>query len=47
MFFTSKQASAVQATTLFDLNAAAIDGTPRPLKEFAGKVVLVVNVATY
>ena len=31
---------------LFDFEATGIDGKPRDLKEFDGKVVLVVNTAT-
>ena len=32
--------------TLHEFNATSIDGSPRPLSEFAGKVCLVVNVAS-
>ena len=32
---------------LFDFEATGIDGKPRDLKEFDGKVVLVVNTATH
>lgn len=31
---------------IHDLEATAIDGTPRPLSEFRGQVLLVVNVAS-
>jgi glutathione peroxidase len=33
-------------TTVHDYSARAIDGTERPLRDFAGKVLLVVNVAS-
>jgi len=33
-------------TTLYDFTARALDGQERPLSEFAGQVVLVVNVAS-
>ena len=33
-------------TTAFDFNATDIDGQPRPLADYAGKVLLVVNVAS-
>jgi len=33
-------------TTLADFTLPLLDGTPQPLAEFAGKVVLVVNVAS-
>jgi glutathione peroxidase len=33
-------------TTAFDFTARAIDGSERPLREFAGRVLLVVNVAS-
>jgi glutathione peroxidase len=33
-------------TTAFDFSAAALDGTPQPLSQYAGKVLLVVNVAS-
>ena len=33
-------------TTVPDYSARAIDGTERPLRDFAGKVLLVVNVAS-
>ena len=32
--------------TLHDFSATTIDGTPQPLREYAGKVALVVNVAS-
>lgn len=34
------------STTLFDFSARGLDGQQRPLSEFAGQVVLVVNVAS-
>jgi glutathione peroxidase len=34
------------STTIYDIPAKRIDGTPSSLGEFAGKVVLVVNVAS-
>ena len=33
-------------TTLYDFSAKALDGTDQPLSAYAGKVVLVVNVAS-
>jgi glutathione peroxidase len=33
-------------TTAFDFDAVGIDGTPQPLSQYAGKVLLVVNVAS-
>jgi glutathione peroxidase len=33
-------------TTAFDFSAAALDGTSQPLSQYAGKVLLVVNVAS-
>jgi len=33
-------------TTAFDFSATDIDGQPRPLADYAGKVLLVVNVAS-
>jgi glutathione peroxidase len=33
-------------TTAFDFNATDIDGQPQPLSQYAGKVLLVVNVAS-
>jgi glutathione peroxidase len=33
-------------TSAFEFTATGIDGRPRPLSEFAGKVLLVVNVAS-
>jgi len=33
-------------TSLYDFSAPRLDGAPQPLKDFAGKVVLVVNVAS-
>ncbi len=33
-------------TTAFDFDATAITGEPRPLRDFAGQVLLVVNVAS-
>lgn len=33
-------------TTLHDLEATSIDGKPRALRDFAGKVALIVNVAS-
>jgi glutathione peroxidase len=36
----------VMAQTLYDFTLTDIDGKPRALKDFAGKVVLVVNVAS-
>jgi glutathione peroxidase len=32
--------------TAFDFNATDIDGQPRPLADYAGKVLLIVNVAS-
>jgi len=34
------------ATTAFDFSADSLDGTPQPLSQYAGKVLLVVNVAS-
>ncbi|HTM70163.1 MAG TPA: glutathione peroxidase [Luteimonas sp.] len=34
------------ATTAFDFSANTLDGTPQPLSQYAGKVLLVVNVAS-
>lgn len=34
------------ATTAFEFSANALDGTPQPLSQYAGKVLLVVNVAS-
>ena len=34
------------ATTAYDFDAAALDGSPQPLSDFRGKVLLVVNVAS-
>jgi glutathione peroxidase len=39
-------ASAASAKSFFDLTAIGNDGKPFPLKQFEGKVVLVVNVAS-
>jgi glutathione peroxidase len=33
-------------TTAHDFNATSLDGKPVPLKEFAGKVILIVNTAS-
>ena len=33
-------------TTVYDFSAKTIDGDDKPLKEFAGKVLLIVNVAS-
>ncbi|MFP7721455.1 glutathione peroxidase [Lysobacter sp. A3-1-A15] len=33
-------------TTAYDFKATDIDGSPRPLEEFRGKVLLIVNVAS-
>jgi glutathione peroxidase len=33
-------------TTAFEFDAVGIDGTPQPLSQYAGKVLLVVNVAS-
>jgi glutathione peroxidase len=33
-------------TTAFEFDAVDIDGTPQPLSQYAGKVLLVVNVAS-
>jgi glutathione peroxidase len=33
-------------TTAFEFDAVGIDGTPQPLSHYAGKVLLVVNVAS-
>ena len=34
------------ATTAYDFEAAALDGSPQPLSEWRGKVLLIVNVAS-
>jgi glutathione peroxidase len=34
------------ATNAFDFSADRLDGTPQPLSQYAGKVLLVVNVAS-
>jgi glutathione peroxidase len=34
------------AMTAFDFSAHGLDGTPQPLSQYAGKVLLVVNVAS-
>jgi glutathione peroxidase len=39
-------AAAMAPSTLYDFTMNDIDGKPRPLKEFRGKVALVVNVAS-
>lgn len=36
----------VEANSMYDFEATLIDGTPQPLKEFEGKVVMVVNTAS-
>ena len=33
-------------TTAYDFDATALDGTPRPLREFSGSVLLIVNTAS-
>jgi glutathione peroxidase len=33
-------------TTAYDFDAVSLDGKPVPLKEFAGKVILIVNTAS-
>lgn len=39
--------TATDATTLHSFTARTIDGTDRPLAAYAGKVVLIVNVASF
>jgi glutathione peroxidase len=39
-------AAAMQASTIYDFTMPSIDGSPTPLSEYKGKVVLVVNVAS-
>jgi glutathione peroxidase len=39
-------AFALSAQSIYDFTMTAIDGTPAPLSQFKGKVVLVVNVAS-
>ena len=34
------------ATTAYDFDATALDGTPQPLSDWRGKVLLIVNVAS-
>ena len=34
------------ATTAYDFDAAALDGSPQPLSDWRGKVLLIVNVAS-
>ena len=34
------------AKTAYDFDAAALDGSPQPLSDYRGKVLLVVNVAS-
>ena len=34
------------ATTAYDFDATALDGSPQPLSDYRGKVLLVVNVAS-
>lgn len=46
MVLTGLQAPAATQTSFFDLKAKAIDGKEVSLKEYQGKVVLVVNVAS-
>lgn len=38
--------AAMQAASIYDFTMPSIDGTPTPLSEYKGKVVLVVNVAS-
>ena len=33
-------------TTIYDFTPAALDGAPKPLADFRGKVLLIVNVAS-
>ncbi len=39
-------AGTLSAATIYDYSMKTIDGAPRPLSEYKGKVVLVVNVAS-
>src|SRR5690606_1919853 len=39
-------AGATMATTAYDFDAAALDGSPQPLSDWRGKVLLIVNVAS-
>ncbi len=39
-------AASLSASTIYDYSMKTIDGAPKPLSEYKGKVVLVVNVAS-
>ena len=43
---TMLAAGTLQATTIYDYSMKTIDGSPKALAEYKGKVVLVVNVAS-
>ena len=34
------------STTAYDFDATALDGSPQPLSDWRGKVLLIVNVAS-
>lgn len=44
---STKGPQATDASTIYDFTMKSIDGKEVPLKDFKGKVLLVVNVATY